>query len=90
MRRRVHVRVTGRVQGVFFRVACAERARELGIGGWIRNAGDGSVEAAFEGPDGDIEAIVAWCRVGPSYANVLDVQVTADVPAGETDFRILP
>jgi len=87
--RRVLVRVTGQVQGVFYRVACAERARELGIGGWIRNAGDGSVEGAFEGPDQDVEAIVAWCRIGPPYAQVLDVQVTADVPAGETGFRIL-
>lgn len=88
--RRVLVKVTGQVQGVFYRVACAERARELGIGGWVRNARDGSVEAAFEGPDEAVEAIVAWCRIGPPYAKVLDVQVEGDVQAGERGFRILP
>jgi acylphosphatase len=60
--RRVHVEVSGRVQGVFYRATCAERARELGLGGWIRNSAGGGVEAEFEGDEQDVETIVAWCR----------------------------
>jgi acylphosphatase len=87
--RRVGVTVTGRVQGVFYRVSCAERARELGIGGWVRNGGEGSVQAAFEGPDAAIEAMLVWCRIGPRHAEVLELQVTEESPVGETTFRIL-
>ena len=84
------MRITGQVQGVFYRVACAERARDLGLAGWVRNAGDGAVEAAFEGEEEAVEAAVSWCRIGPARATVLDVQVIACEPTGDTGFRILP
>jgi acylphosphatase len=86
--RRVHVGVTGRVQGVFFRATCARRAVDLGLAGWVRNAADGSVEAVFEGPDEDVEAIVAWCRTGPAGARVEDVRVREEPPSGERGFRV--
>ncbi len=86
--RRVHVFVTGRVQGVFFRAACAEQARALGISGWVRNASDGRVEAVFEGPGPGVEAMVRWCRHGPPHAHVDSVDVSEEAPAGETGFRI--
>jgi acylphosphatase len=87
--RRVHVVVTGRVQGVFFRASCAERARAAGLAGWVRNRSDGAVEAEFEGPDDRVEAILAWCREGPPSARVDEVLITDRETAGETGFRVI-
>jgi acylphosphatase len=84
----VHVEVSGRVQGVFYRATCAERARELGLGGWVRNGSHGGVEAEFEGDDKDVEAIVEWCRIGPPMARVDSVQVREEPPSGERQFRV--
>jgi acylphosphatase len=86
--RRVHVSVAGRVQGVFFRAACAEQARALGVAGWVRNASDGRVEAVFEGPGPGVESMVRWCREGPPHAHVDSVDVREEPPVGETGFRV--
>jgi acylphosphatase len=86
--RRVRVRVTGRVQGVFYRAACAEAARARAVAGWVRNAPDGAVEAAFEGAAADVDELVAWCREGPPLARVDHVEVVREAPSGETGFRI--
>jgi acylphosphatase len=86
--RRVHVFVTGRVQGVFFRASCAEEARSLGVAGWVRNAPDGRVEAVFEGPEAVVEAMVGWCRRGPAHARVDGVEVRDEEPAGVEGFRV--
>ena len=86
--RRVRVRVSGRVQGVFFRASCAERAAELGLSGWIRNIADGDVEAVFEGTDAAVEQIVRWCREGPPLARVDRVDVVDETPTGESGFRV--
>ena len=87
VRKRVVVR--GRVQGVFFRDACREQARLAGVGGWVRNRGDGmSVEAAFEGPPEAVERMVAWCHHGPPRAFVESVDVDDEVPEGATTFRV--
>ena len=64
--KRAHVVVHGAVQGVFFRVETRDRARSLGVGGWVRNTADGSVEAVFEGDDERVESMVAWCSRGPA------------------------
>ena len=80
-RRRVRVIVRGRVQGVFFRDSCREQARALGVGGWVRNRGDGSsVEAVFEGRPEVVGRMIAWCHHGPPRAVVESVDVT-DEPA---------
>ena len=84
--KRAHVRVTGRVQGVFFRAEAADRARSLGVAGWIRNVPDGSVEAVFEGPDDAVDALVRWSERGPAGARVDDVDVGWEEPGGETGF----
>ena len=85
----MRVVVRGRVQGVGFRVGAATRARSLGLGGWVRNRGDGAVEAVFEGPRERVELLVEWCRRGPAGAEVEAVEVQAESPpAGETAFRI--
>lgn len=74
------VRVTGHVQGVFFRAGCADRAEDLGVTGWMRNEADGSVTGHFEGDPRAVDALIAWCHDGPPRAHVDAVEVTdADV-----------
>jgi acylphosphatase len=86
--KRVRVLVTGRVQGVFFRATCASLARHRGLGGFARNLADGRVEAAFEGPDADVDAMVEWCRVGPPHGRVSEVEIVVEEPTGEREFRV--
>jgi acylphosphatase len=80
--------VSGRVQGVFFRAETRDRARSLGLAGWVRNARDGGVEAAFEGPSEQVQSMLEWCRRGPALAEVDDVSVEWEEPQGERGFEI--
>jgi acylphosphatase len=82
------VRVSGLVQGVYFRAETRERARTLGIAGWVRNTADG-VEAVFEGEDEHVDALVDWCRRGPRGARVDRLEVEWEEPASEQGFRIV-
>lgn len=86
VRRRVLVH--GRVQAVGFRASCARRATEAGVRGWVRNTEHGDVEAVFEGPSRSVDALVAWCREGPSWARVDHVEVVDEPVRGEATFRI--
>jgi acylphosphatase len=74
MRTRLIVR--GRVQGVGFRYATIERARQLGLAGWARNLPDGTVEIVAEGGAAEIEALTEWARRGPPGARVARVDAT--------------
>jgi acylphosphatase len=85
---RAHVVVRGLVQGVYFRGETRERARSLGVAGWVRNRPDGAVEAVFEGAGERVESMVAWCRRGPAGARVDDVAVDWQQPDGEQGFSI--
>lgn len=87
-RSRARVRITGRVQGVFFRSEARDRARSLGVDGWIANAHDGSVETVFEGERAKVETLISWCRRGPAGARVADVEVEWEEPRGETGFSV--
>lgn len=88
-RKRAHVWISGRVQGVFFRAHTAERARQLGVVGFVRNLPDGRVEAVFEGEASAVEKMIAWCHQGPPRARVEGVEVQWEEPRGEfTDFQI--
>jgi acylphosphatase len=78
--RRVQVVISGRVQGVAFRAHCQRQASLLGLTGWVRNLWDGSVEALFEGPSEAVDAMLGWCRRGPSSAVVTGVEVTEAEP----------
>jgi acylphosphatase len=84
----VTVKVTGRVQGVAFRWYAVQEAERLGVTGWVRNEPDGSVAAHLEGEESAVDAMVAWCRRGPSYASVRQVAVTAAQPTGTRAFDI--
>ncbi len=86
--KRARVVVSGAVQGVFFRAETRDRARSLGLAGWVRNAPEGTVEAVFEGDDERVESMVAWCRRGPSGARVDDIEVAWEEPEGDEGFAI--
>jgi len=88
MSARASVRVTGLVQGVFFRAEMRARAASLGVAGWARNEPDGSVAAVFEGPRERVESMVEWCRRGPGGARVEAVDVTWEEPEGLDGFRV--
>ena len=71
----VHLNITGRVQGVYYRASTVQQAANLGLTGWVRNCDDGSVEAVAQGPRAKLEELIAWCRVGPPGARVSQVEV---------------
>ena len=88
VRRRVVVR--GDVQGVFFRDSTRKEAEARGVSGSVANRDDGAVEAVFEGPPDAVEALVAFCREGPSRASVEDVEVIEEQPEGSSGgFRVI-
>jgi acylphosphatase len=80
--------VSGRVQGVYFRDRCRQRAIELGVRGWVRNEPDGTVRGHFEGPAQAVAQLIAWCRTGPPRAQVNDVRVESASATGATGFAV--
>ena len=85
---RRRVVVSGRVQGVFFRDSTQQEAERAGVNGWVRNTGDGRVEAVFEGDDDAVDRMVAWAREGPQRADVSDVEVHDEEPEGLSGFSV--
>lgn len=79
------LRITGTVQGVFYRAWFAEQARALGLAGWVRNRADGSVEALVEGAAERIEEAIERARQGSPASRVDDVQVSEAAPADRLD-----
>ena len=87
---RAHVVVRGRVQGVYFRAETRDRARQLGLTGWVKNRPDRAVEAVFEGEKGAVEEMVSWCRQGPPLAEVDGLEVEWTSYTEEfADFKIV-
>lgn len=84
----VRIVVGGRVQGVFYRVRARDEAQRLGVTGSCTNADDGTVRVVAEGEDAAVDAFTAWCRTGPSSADVRSVAVDEIAPAGRTGFVI--
>ena len=84
----VHVRVTGLVQGVFFRAWTAERARALGVRGWVCNAPDGSVEGHLEGDKSAVSNLVDLLHQGPPSARVAEVKVEVAGPEDTEGFEV--
>ena len=80
---RAHLRVHGRVQGVFFRGSMCDEARRFGVCGWVRNCADGTVEAVAEGTRAAVDRLVVWAHAGPPGALVTDVEVRWESGRGE-------
>jgi acylphosphatase len=89
-RKSLHVIVSGRVQGVWFRAWTQERARELGLDGWVRNLRDGRVEAVISGPASQVDRMRQALCNGPPLAEVTQVQEDAAAPEAATGFHIRP
>lgn len=73
----VHLIVSGRVQGVFFRATAKDVADEIGITGWVKNAEDGNVEAMASGTNEQLQKFIDWCKKGPPKAIVTDVNIAS-------------
>ena len=73
---RVHLLVSGKVQGVFFRQALKVVAKKNNVLGWVRNLKDGCVEAIIEGDNKSINPVIEWTRIGPANSRVDDIEVS--------------
>jgi acylphosphatase len=82
---RAHVTISGRVQGVFFRDSTRQKAEDLGLVGWVKNAPDGRVEALFQGPSRKVREMVEWCEHGPSQASVESVDADFEEARGDLE-----
>ncbi len=80
---RVHAVISGRVQGVFFRMETKYAAERHGAFGWVRNLPDGTVEALFEGDEKNVEAVLEWCKKGPPHARVDHIDLKQEEYRGE-------
>lgn len=81
--KRMHVFISGRVQGVFFRADTQRAAVGLSLTGWVRNVPDGRVEAVFEGEDTNVDKMLAWCHHGPPAARVNEVIINEEPYRGK-------
>lgn len=70
-----HIKIYGRVQGVFFRQTTFNKANQQHLSGYVRNLSDGSVEAVFEGDESSVNMLLDWCKIGPSHAKVKGVDI---------------
>lgn len=89
MRCTQHIKLRGRVQGVFFRESLCRKAAELGVTGWVRNRADGSLEAMLQGEADAVKAAIEWAKRGPEYARVEAIEI-AEGSGEYADFRRLP
>jgi len=85
----VHAIISGRVQGVFFRMETRQAAERIGVFGWVRNRADGTVEAVFEGESKKVDQSLDWCKKGPPMASVANLKIDEIEYTGEyTNFLI--
>jgi acylphosphatase len=85
---RIVARVSGRVQGVYFRASAQHEAQRRGLAGWARNEADGCVLIDVEGEVDAVDDFLAWCAKGPPRARVAAVETTRAEPAGYQQFTI--
>ncbi len=81
--KRLHLKIYGRVQGVYFRSSAQDKARELGLSGWAKNMPDGTVETVAEGGEEELQKYIEWCKIGPAAARVEKIEEAWEEPSGE-------
>ena len=87
---RVHVFISGQVQGVLFRYATQREAVKLNLSGWVQNMSDGRVEAIFEGNEAKVQRMISFCHKGPPSAKVTNVKIVYEDPLYRNkSFKIL-
>jgi acylphosphatase len=69
------MKISGRVQGVYYRASALQEAQKLGLVGWVMNCSDGSVEALAEGEKSKLEQFIAWCQQGPEGARITGIDI---------------
>ncbi len=85
-----YVLISGRVQGVFFRLNIKKQAEEHDVKGWVRNRDDGKVEAVFEGEKDKVDKLIAWCHIGPPRSKVKEVkETTMNTTVGCRSFSVI-
>jgi acylphosphatase len=89
MRLTKHLRLHGSVQGVFFRESMSQIATQLGVTGWVRNCGNGSLEIMLQGDKSGVAAAIEWAKRGPEFARVDKIEIS-DGSGEYTDFKRLP
>ena len=86
----MHLYISGKVQGVYFRQGMKEAAEKNNVNGWVRNLPDKRVEAVLEGAESNVEAVIDWSRIGPPGGVVEDLQIKEEKHKGEfSNFEIL-
>jgi acylphosphatase len=88
MKKNVTIKITGKVQGVFFRASTKEKADELGLTGLVRNERDGSVSIEAEGEEDILSNFIFWCHRGPRLAKVEQCEIEEGEIKGFADFSI--
>jgi len=82
------ITVQGRVQGVFYRASTRDKARELGLNGFVRNESNGDVYIEAEGEEEILKKFIAWCKQGPRQARVDNLKIIEGEDQGHTKFEI--
>ncbi len=85
----INLKISGKVQGVWYRKSTCDEARRLGLKGFVRNQPDGSVYAEAEGEEEVLEQFVAWCKIGPRLARVTEVVVEEGPVVQFTTFEVM-
>lgn len=83
--KRVEIKITGRVQGVFFRQAAKSKADELGLAGFVKNESDGSVRIIAEGEENQLQKLIEWAKVGTEFTKVEQIDIIRKEATGELD-----
>lgn len=85
----VHLLISGKVQGVFFRESARKLAEELRIKGWIKNRNDDKVEALISGDENDVNDFISWCHTGPERAEVTEMTVSQQPETSFEKFKVI-
>jgi len=80
---RVHIYISGRVQGVGYRYSMVHQAQNLGLTGWVKNTYDRKVESVLEGDENIVEQMLKWCQNGPPMSFVTDIEIHRSPYSGE-------